>query len=120
MSDEDRTIFQRLVPHVRRVLNLRRLVDERALRANGLEAICDSRSPAAILVDESGRLVYANRRAAEIFERNDGLKLRADGAIEARLKNETEALRRQIAAACRKELGSKRRWRRFASPRPKS
>ena len=104
MSEEERAVFQRLVPHVRRVLNLRRLVEEQSLRGKGLEAICDSASPAAVLVDSGGRLVYANKRATDIFKRNDGLKLRADWSIEARLKTETEMLRRQVATACQKEL----------------
>lgn len=101
MSETDRAVFQRLLPHVRRVIKLRRLAEAREAHANSLEALCDETSPPALLADENGRLVYANSRATTLLKRADGLKLRADSMIEARLPNETALLHREIAAACR-------------------
>jgi DNA-binding CsgD family transcriptional regulator len=104
MTEDDRANFQRLVPHVRRVLRMRHLASQKASRERGMETICDHASCAAILVDRKARLIYANKPAEALFKRNDALQRRADGTVEARSGAETVALQTAIAAACDAEF----------------
>ncbi len=100
MNAADRAALQALVPHVQRVLQLRRFVESHEARSSGLEAMCDASGVATLLVDEHGRVAHANRPAVELLRRNDGVRLRRDGVLVAAIASEDQCLHRQIAAAC--------------------
>lgn len=99
MTERDRALFQRLVPHVRRVLRMRRVVGDLTSHMRGLEALCDRATCAMTLVDRCARLVYANRQASDLLCKEDGLRMRADGTIEAKTPAETAALHAALFTA---------------------
>jgi DNA-binding CsgD family transcriptional regulator len=69
---------------------------ERSLGA--LRALLDALGPALLLVDDDGRPIFVNRRAARILARRDGLTL-GPGGLAADSQRTTRSLRAAIAAA---------------------
>jgi DNA-binding CsgD family transcriptional regulator len=100
MTERDRMIFQRLLPHVRRVLHMRGLASALNERLQSLEALCDRAPCALALIDRRARLAYANRDAETLLKSGVGLRLRGDGTVEAGSAAETVALHAAAAAAC--------------------
>ena len=65
---------------------------------DALRALLDALGPALLLVDDDGRPIFVNRRAAQILARDDGLTLGPSGLL-AGSKKTTRSLRAAIARA---------------------
>jgi len=91
--------FLRLVlPHVQRATMLGRLLDVGLAQRDGMAALIDRLSVAALLVDPAGRIIHANAPAEAMLE--TGELLRADGST-LRLEDPpaAEALATMLAAS---------------------
>jgi DNA-binding CsgD family transcriptional regulator len=107
LTDQEITLFELLLPHISRAVDLhRRLAVLTLQREVGLAAL-DSLELGALLVDPGARVLFANRVAERLI--GDGLVLRA-GVVSATRPAETLQLHRLIAEAAR--VGA----RQFARP----
>ena len=105
MGPEELRAVDRFIPHLGRALRLRRLLDHVQAQSSALAQICDSAPNAAMLVDERGRLNYANLAASNLLRSADGLSVDRHGALRATQKAENDRLHRRIAGACGMRLG---------------
>ncbi|MBW8725234.1 MAG: helix-turn-helix transcriptional regulator [Inquilinus limosus] len=97
-ADDDVAAMQLLLPHLARVLDLRRRAGEAERRADAIETVLDRVDLGVILVDAEGRPLYFNRPAEALLARADGLSVGRAG-IAAALAEDTRRLHRAIAAA---------------------
>lgn len=97
-ADDDVAAMQLLLPHLARMLDLRRRAGEAELRADAIETVLDRVDLGVILVDADGRPLYFNRPAEALLARADGLSVGRAG-IAAALAEDTRRLHRAIAAA---------------------
>lgn len=92
--------LQRLIPHLRRAVDLSaRLAHLERERASLLAAF-DLLPYGVLLVEAGGRCLFANRAAAGILEKRDGLSIR-DGELRAATAKATMTLHRSITDAIR-------------------
>ena len=97
-EQQEATLFTALMPHLHRALQMhRRLADAQAL-ADGSTSALDRLAHGVLLVDASGRIVFANRTAEEILRERDGLSVHNRELFGARAQD-TNALRTLIAEA---------------------
>jgi DNA-binding CsgD family transcriptional regulator len=61
-----------------------------------------------LLVDERGRVDYANAAALAILHRQNGVRLDKDGRVRAANRDEDQKLRSMIASACKQRHGTTR------------
>jgi hypothetical protein len=93
-EDEIATI-ERLLPHVERALQLRRVFQGQARRIAGFEAAMDRLSSAIVVLDETGAAIFTNASAQAIGRRGDGLTFDRAGrpiAAEAIARRRIETL----------------------------
>jgi DNA-binding CsgD family transcriptional regulator len=84
--------------HLRRAMQLRFLL-ERSQRAERIAlAALDRLAPAVLLVDRSGRVLFANASASQVAAAGDAIVLE-DGAVKARHRTENRLLRGLIDSA---------------------
>lgn len=87
-----------LLPHLQKALHLHRtLSDLQAERDASLESL-DLLAAGFILVDRHAHVLFANRAARRIVDRNDGLSVRLSG-LTAAIPSETAAIRKLIYEA---------------------
>ena len=97
-GQEEVDLLNALMPHLQRALQLhRRLADSRVL-ADGSTAALDLLAHGILLLDISGRIMFANRTAEELLRARDGLTVQVKELFGARVAD-TTALRRAIADA---------------------
>jgi DNA-binding CsgD family transcriptional regulator len=96
----DARVLQTLVPHIARVLDLRRRLHAAEDRATELTQLIDRLETGVILTDSAARPVLANTRAQKIAAEHDGLALDDDGLAGA-TATATRRLRDAVAAAGR-------------------
>jgi DNA-binding CsgD family transcriptional regulator len=100
MGEKELQAIGRFLPHLRRALRLKQSLDIEHARFATVERFCEALPKAAMLVDQHGRLVYANRAARTLLHRRDGLSLDKTGVLRAIDRAEDSALQRSIASAC--------------------
>ena len=92
----ERTLFARVVPHLRRAITvharLNRIESERDLYAGAVDRL----SVATLVLDEEGELISHNGVAAELLEEQDGLAL-AGGRLTFALRERGEEFRNLFA-----------------------
>lgn len=101
---EEHARLRALMGHLKRVLEIRRKVEGlQLLQAAGSHAL-DQLATGVMLVDDSGRLLFANAAAERTIRARHGLSVEG-GRVSALLASETTALRRLISAAVRTTTG---------------
>lgn len=98
--------FARLLPHVRRALQLRAQVagSAAAAQASALDGVLQALGVAAVVLDGHGRVLCSNAAAERLDAAGTGLALRgggADRAMEAPAPGQTRRLHAAIADAAR-------------------
>ncbi|HOX43790.1 MAG TPA: helix-turn-helix transcriptional regulator [Myxococcota bacterium] len=100
-DDEDVALFQALAPHLRRAMELYRLLAGALNLSVALENSIDHLPIGVILVDALGKAIAVNRSATELLGRHEGLQLGADGLLRAAEAEAQAELGRLIAEASR-------------------
>lgn len=95
---EDVLALQTLMPHVTTALRVNARLADADLRAAAADAALDRMDVGVILVDAAGAVVYANRLASALFDRDEGLRLERGsvGAVDAACAHRL----RRLTAAC--------------------
>jgi len=93
---DDLARLERLMPHLTNVSSLHIRLGIAEAKESALVALLDRLSTALVLVDGTGRPVFANKAAERIAESGD-IELRCDG-LAAATAHETRSLREAIAA----------------------
>ncbi|MGO8920712.1 MAG: helix-turn-helix transcriptional regulator [Stellaceae bacterium] len=94
----DVAMLERVVPHLQRAVQvLLRLADLEA-RKTAYESLWDALTCGVILLDGEGLLFWANRMAAALLARGDGLSVRG-GRLFAASRSESRALERLVSSA---------------------
>lgn len=91
-------VFERLLPHVRRAIEMRSTLDGARLHQQTLEDVVENLLVGVVLLDERGSVAYANATARRIDERRDGLFIAAE-RLRATHPEDDRALQRAIAGA---------------------
>lgn len=89
------------MPHLQRAARITHHFDEAQLRLDAMTEVVELNRSGVILVDRAGRVVFANRAARAMAQRNDGWTLRRD-RIELAAPRDQSALLRLIAGALRR------------------
>ncbi|MBP0047458.1 helix-turn-helix transcriptional regulator [Marinobacterium sp. AK62] len=97
-SDEDRELCRFLLPHIRRALNIRNLLDRSQTLGSLYSKAISRLSIATVLIDENGQILDENVFAREILDSGDGLKV-VGGRLEASYPSDNRELRRVIKEA---------------------
>jgi DNA-binding CsgD family transcriptional regulator/PAS domain-containing protein len=101
---EDVRLLRHLWPHLQRAIQFhRKFAELEGQQRASLDAL-DRLSAAVILLDQTGRILLANREAHRIFEQNDGLSARKLELAAARGEQNRE-LRRAIVDAAKGSRG---------------
>ena len=104
VTPADERLFLRLLPHLRRAIDIhRRLYGARLQRDGALRAL-DALEIGVLLADAGARVTFANRAAEAILRRADGLML-ARGRLRAARAEDSEKLTRLIKDAAGTALG---------------
>jgi DNA-binding CsgD family transcriptional regulator len=93
-----------MAPYLRRAIKINLKLKSAQAHAAGLAAALDGMAGAALLVSQTARLLFANRRAEGLLAQADGLAER-DGALVASRPGDTRALHRMIGGAGRASQG---------------
>lgn len=93
---EDSERLNRLLPHLRRALEVRQKVNVSEHEAGGVHAALDRVSVGVVLLAADGRLLHVNAAADAILRAGDGL-LRARDTLRARHKEDDKRLQQLIA-----------------------
>lgn len=102
-NKQDTAMFTTLVPHLRWVIRMRRLLDEQHFMQGMNTQALDCLAIGIVLLDRSGIIRYVNRSADAILSSGDGLTVRHGRLAAAHSDN--ELLERMIAGALAK-MGS--------------
>ncbi len=103
-SEDDKALCQFLLPHIRRSLNVRNLLDRSQTLGSLYSKAISRLSIATVLIDENGQILEENVFAKEILESGDGLKI-VGGRLEASYPSDNRELRRLIKDAFAKKRG---------------
>lgn len=93
-SAADIAAFERVMPHLRRALQLHRQFSSTERARAGLDAVVDRLEAGVLLCDAAGRVWHRNAAAERIMARGDGLSLAGDG----RIATASPAVDRQLEA----------------------
>ncbi|ATQ41923.1 hypothetical protein CSW64_05605 [Caulobacter mirabilis] len=94
-AEEDVAALQALAPHLQTALDVRRRFGELDLRAAGAMAALDGLGRSVILLDEAGRILFANAAAEPLFDHPRGLRL-SGGRLDAADPVLARALARRV------------------------
>ncbi|MBV0934561.1 helix-turn-helix transcriptional regulator [Marinobacterium weihaiense] len=94
-SEDDKELCRFLLPHIRRALNIRNLLDRSQVMGSLYSKAISRLSIATVVIDESGQILDENVFAKEILESGDGLKV-VGGRLEASYPSDNRELRRLI------------------------
>ncbi|MBF0270108.1 MAG: helix-turn-helix transcriptional regulator [Alphaproteobacteria bacterium] len=108
-TQADVDAFSIVLPYFQRAFRIRRmLAAHRSMTTRLTEAALDALTLGVVLIGDSGRILFANRRAKNMAASNDGLVMR-EGKLCASAERENQILLAQIAAAvdpaCRAQMG---------------
>ncbi|GAA0795904.1 helix-turn-helix transcriptional regulator [Marinobacterium sediminicola] len=101
---DDKELCAFLLPHLRRALNIRNLLDRSQTLGSLYSKAISRLSIATVLIDENGQVLDQNVFAREILESGDGLKL-VGGRLEASYPSDNRDLRRLIKEAFESKPG---------------
>jgi DNA-binding CsgD family transcriptional regulator/PAS domain-containing protein len=104
VTDGEKKLFARLMPHVRRAIDIHRRFCGVKLQRDGTLRALDALQVGIVLADRRGRVMFANRVAEEILRRGDGLGLVRDQLRAAR-PEDSQKLAALIEGAARTTLG---------------
>lgn len=93
---EDVALFERLLPHIRRSLRLKALLDSANDRVRDLQAALDQMAPPVLVLDSTGRLLCASASAEALLAKGDGLSV-AGGRLHTPPPPETPRLQRVLS-----------------------
>jgi DNA-binding CsgD family transcriptional regulator len=110
---EDAERLAPFMPHVRRAVALARRLPSRLLHGPDLDVLIDTWQEGLLLLDEAGRVLYANQAAQRLLARQDGLRL-ARGILSA---SEPVTARRLATAISAAALAGPARGESLAVPR---
>ena len=102
--DADRRLFQQLVPHFQRVLELHDLVAEHHRTQQALTATLDRLPMGVVLVTRNARVKLANCAAQQLLSAQDGLQY-SNGRLATESTDITHILERMIADAAATSAG---------------
>lgn len=94
-SEADARDFQRILPHVQRVLELQARMGELAFRAQASEAALDRIGSGVVLADAEARILFANAKAQRLLRGQDGV-LSSGQRLACRLGDETTTLQQMV------------------------
>jgi len=97
-NEDDKELCRFLLPHIRRSLNIRNLLDRSQTLGSLYSKAISRLSIATVLIDENGQVLEENVFAKEILESGDGLKI-VGGRLEASYPSDNRELRRLIKDA---------------------
>jgi DNA-binding CsgD family transcriptional regulator/PAS domain-containing protein len=98
-------LLRLLAPHIIRAFQLHLHISDLKTRAGGLQQAIDTVMTGIILLGERGRVIHANRKAAQLLGENDGLKV-FHGCLDADRSDEASALGRLVTQAIETAMGS--------------
>ncbi len=78
-DDDDIARMERLIPHIRRALQLRRTFVRVEAKSHGLQAMIDRLAVGIVLLDSRGGAVFVNATMQTLARRADGLSLDRSG-----------------------------------------
>jgi DNA-binding CsgD family transcriptional regulator len=90
MGKREKTFAARIAPHIRRAVSINNMVDRSNLALALYRQVLDALSVAVLIVNGSGRLVYANALADAILSKGDFLAF-SQGHVRARRADVAEA-----------------------------
>lgn len=91
-----------IAPHLRRAVTISNVLDVANVRSEFLEAALDGFTTGVAIVDGDSRLIHANKKAQEIFDRGDALRLEAE-VVTARGNAARASLKSTVSIAARDE-----------------
>lgn len=91
----------RLMPHLRRALQIHRQLVGASQRNSRLYQLLDGLTAGVLLVDASGRIRYANAQAERLLQQHDGLAVDAHHDLRARLPSRQAELLSLLQGAIR-------------------
>lgn len=97
-TDKERSLFQVLVPHIQRTIQLHRRIGMLETRAKTFAGVLELMPDAAFLTTAAGRIVMLNECADELLQRRDGITAHR-GRLTARQPEEDRPLHWLIADA---------------------
>jgi DNA-binding CsgD family transcriptional regulator len=95
-NDQEKLILEQLVPHLRRMIRLRRRLDHQTSSAAASTQAVDHLAAGVIILDHAGKILFSNQVADDIVSRADGLTAK-NGRLSA--WSDASALSRAIVAA---------------------
>jgi DNA-binding CsgD family transcriptional regulator/PAS domain-containing protein len=105
VADGDERLFLRLMPHVRRAIDIHRRLYGVQLQRDGALRALEALRIGILLADRRARVIFANGAAEAILRRCDGLMLVRD-QLRATRSDDTERLARMIRGAAGTTLGN--------------
>jgi PAS domain-containing protein len=93
-------LMRALVPHVMRAVTIEQRLGGLALERAGVAEALDRLPTGVLLLDERGRVTFANRTAEDLLRRGDGLAIDRERQLCASRPADGAALRRTVAGAC--------------------
>jgi len=103
---DDVSVLQTLMPHVTTALRVSARLADADLRAAAADAALDRLEAGVVLVDAAGTVLYANRPASALFDRNEGLCLE-QSSVDAVDATCAHRLRRLMAACARDDAADR-------------
>jgi DNA-binding CsgD family transcriptional regulator len=104
VTDNHKRLFARLMPHVRRAIDIHRRLAGVRLQRDGMLQALDALRIGVLLTDRRGQVTFANRVAEDVLRVGDGLKLVRD-QLRAAKPEDTRRLAALIESAARTTLG---------------
>ena len=93
-------LLRALVPHVMRAVTIEQRLGGLALERAGVAEALDRLPTGVVLLDERGRVSFANRTAEDVLRRRDGIAIDRERQLCASRPIDGAALRRAVAGAC--------------------
>lgn len=89
---------RRLMPHLQRAARVAQCVEDSSLKLTAFSDVLEQSAKGVLMLDRTGRVVFANRAARAMTEASCGLTLRRE-RIEATVRDNNAALQRLVAGA---------------------
>ncbi|HVG49795.1 MAG TPA: hypothetical protein VM899_16840 [Rubellimicrobium sp.] len=95
---DDRRLYQAMLPHVRRAIELTVRMHDLQLASRRAAAVADLNADGLLIVDQHRRIQFSNVAAERVLVRGDGV-CRRDGMLHARPSHDSDRLARLIREA---------------------
>jgi DNA-binding CsgD family transcriptional regulator/PAS domain-containing protein len=105
VTDTEIALFKRLTPHIRRSVEIAHRLEEADLRQSATAEALNAASYGMVLLDEAGRVLFANRQAEAMAGAGDGLCLGPEGLTALRASDNVR-LQQLIGNAIATGLGA--------------